>query len=100
MNPYVVLGIAPTADDAEIRKAYLDAIKANPPDTAPEKFQAIFSAYSKIQNEASRIEYILFNREPPGDSPLSTLITGVGVRGLRPLPFEQFQSFLRTCAKD
>ncbi len=98
MNPYIVLGVSPTASDAEIREAYLKAIKTNSPDRAPEKFQEIAAAYSKIKDEDSRIDLMLFNRESPGESPLATVIAATPER--RPLPFDRFQSFLRKCAKN
>lgn len=100
MNPYLVLGLPSTATDAEIRKAYLAAIRVNPPDVEPEKFQAISHAYSKIKDEESRIRYMLFNREPPGESPMETLIGSIQAQGLRPLSSDAFQAFLRTCPKN
>ena len=49
-----------TADDAEVKQAYLRLVKDNPPDRDQEKFQAIHAAYSAIKNHKSRVIYALF----------------------------------------
>jgi len=66
MNPYLILGVLPGASDAEIRSAYLDAIRKFPPEREPERFQTISNAYEQIKDEKSRLNYRLFDRVPPG----------------------------------
>jgi len=60
---YEVLNVATTADDAEIKQAYLRLVKDNPPDRDQEKFQLIHGAYSAIKDHKSRVSYTLFT--PP-----------------------------------
>lgn len=100
MNPYLVLGVPRDADDARIRQAYLDAVKQTPPDTHPERFQAVSEAYETIQDEPCRMRYYLFHRDCPGDSPLDAFARFYRAHGaLRPLPFEAMKELLRACAK-
>lgn len=99
MNPYLVLGVAPSADDQTIRLAYLAAVRESPPDTHPQRFQAISAAYEQIKDEPSRLGYLLFNKDCPGESPLDAVIQ---FGRLRPPPFlapEPMKAFLRDCWK-
>ena len=99
MNPYLVLGVAPDADDAAIRRAYLDAIKLAPPEHQPKRFQALNAAYEQIKDEASRHGHVLFHQEPPGETPLDAFVRTLRLRPARPLPLDTMKEFLRSCAK-
>jgi curved DNA-binding protein CbpA len=99
MNPYLVLGVAPSADDATIRQAYLAAVRESPPDTHPQRFQAVSAAYDQVKDEPSRLRYLLFNRDCPGDSPLEVLLEFGRFRPPAPLPLDQMQAYLRSCWK-
>ena len=100
MNPYLVLGLAPDADDRTIRRAYLEAIKLSPPDHDPKRFQAVSAAYEKIKDEPSRHRYTLFDRTAPGDSPLDVFFRWAQLcRQFQPLPLGAMQEFLRSCCK-
>ncbi len=100
MNPYLVLGVATNADDQEIRRAYLEAVKEATPDSHPERFKAVSEAYAAIKDEPSRLKFYLFNKECPGDSPLDVFIRFTQFRQqLRPLPFEAMKEYLRACSK-
>jgi DnaJ-class molecular chaperone len=57
---YEVLNVATTANDADIKQAYLRLVKDNPPDRDQEKFQLIHDAYSAIKDHKSRVSYALF----------------------------------------
>lgn len=59
-TPYEILGISPSADDSEIKRAYLTEVKNNPPDRDQEKFQLIHTAYQSIKDEKSRLSQALF----------------------------------------
>ncbi len=59
-SAYKILDVAMTADDAEIKLAYLRLVKDNPPDRDQQKFQAIHAAYSAIKDHKSRVTYALF----------------------------------------
>jgi curved DNA-binding protein CbpA len=99
MNPYLILGVPPAADDATIRRAYLTAVKESPPDLHPERFQAVSAAYEQIQDEPARLRYRLFRQECPGGSPLDVFRRFAAVRPPEPLPFEDLKTYLRDCWK-
>src|SRR5437879_3101896 len=60
-DPYEVLGLPPHADEAELRRRYLDLVREFPPDRAPERFAAIHAAYDAVRDPARRLETRLFN---------------------------------------
>ncbi len=60
-SPYEILEVTEQASDSEIKQAYLQKVKLNPPDRDQEKFQQIHSAYETIKNVTSREKYALFN---------------------------------------
>jgi curved DNA-binding protein CbpA len=47
-DAYDILGLTPNADEAEIRKRYLELVREFPPDRAPERFMAIRQAYAEV----------------------------------------------------
>jgi len=57
---YEILDVATTANDVEIKQAYLRQVKNNPPDRDQEKFQLIHGAYSAIKDHKSRVNHALF----------------------------------------
>jgi curved DNA-binding protein CbpA len=100
MNPYLVLGLPPDADDARIRRAYLEAVKASPPETHPARFKEIAAAYERIKDETSRHRYELFDTECPGNSPLDAFLRHARSAGPpAPLSFEALKELLRICAQ-
>ena len=100
MNPHLVLGVPRDADDARIRRAYLDAVKEATPETHPARFKEIAAAYEKIKDETSRHRYELFNTECPGESPLDVFLRPARL-ATRPAPlsFEAMKELLRSCSK-
>jgi len=60
-TPYQLLNVTPESTDVEIKHAYLQQVKNNPPDRDQEKFQEIHTAYSAIKDYKSRLSYTLFN---------------------------------------
>jgi len=59
-TPYEILGVGIDASDAEIKQAYLQQVKNNPPDHNQPQFQLIHDAYSAIRDHKSRVSYDLF----------------------------------------
>ena len=59
-TPYEILNVAVDASDGDIKKAYLQQVKMNPPDCDQEKFQQIHAAYTAIRDHKSRISHELF----------------------------------------
>ena len=101
MNPFHLLGIRETAGNEEIRRAYIEAIKLYPPERDAARFAELTRAYESIKDERARYEYVLFNRDCPGDSPLDVLVRWARVRGNvpRPLSADAMKDFLRKCNK-
>ena len=100
MNPYMILRVPPQATDAEIRHAYLQAIRDSPPEREPEQFQRIAHAYEQIRDESARLNYRLFDRTPGGSHPGEALASHcVAAPPPKPLDFESMKGFLRSCVK-
>jgi len=101
MNPYVILRVAPSATDAEIRRTYLEAIRAFPPEREPEQFQKIAHAYGQVRDEAARLKYRLFDQTPGGTRPGEALSAFcMAAPAPAPLDFESMKAFLRLCATE
>jgi len=64
MNPFAVLGIEETADDDEVRAAYLAAVRRSPPDRDPEGFRRVREAYEAVRDEERRLALRLFGPVP------------------------------------
>ena len=100
MNPYLVLGVPRDADDARIRRAYLDAIREATPETHPIRFKEIAAAYDKIKDAASRCRYELFDTDCAADSPLAAFLRHMRLTAPpAPLGFEAMKEHLRACAQ-
>ena len=59
-TPYEILGVGIDAIDEEIKQAYLQQVKHNPPDREQQQFQIIHDAYTSIKDAKSRISHDLF----------------------------------------
>ena len=66
MNPFAILGVDETADDAAVRAAYLAAVRRSPPDRDPEGFQRVRDAYEAIRDAERRLAFRLFGPPPLG----------------------------------
>ncbi|MBW2064231.1 MAG: DnaJ domain-containing protein [Deltaproteobacteria bacterium] len=96
MNPYEVLGIDREADDATIRKAYLELVKRYPPERFPEKFRQIAGAYDQVKDKKSRLEYYLFSREMDCKSPFEIILKRFSMtEKRRPMTFDEIKEYLR-----
>lgn len=58
-DPFSVLGVDETADDAEIRRRYLALVRDHPPGRAPERFRDYRAAYEALLDERKRLETAL-----------------------------------------
>jgi curved DNA-binding protein CbpA len=64
-DPYLILGIPPTATQAEITHAYRDRLRAHHPDTrhtpsphvADEQLRRVLAAYALLRDPACRADY-------------------------------------------
>lgn len=64
-DPYLVLGLAPDADDAAVHAAYLAAVKACPPERDPRRFESLRAAYESLRTRRDRLAWGLFDKTPP-----------------------------------
>lgn len=55
-----ILGVAPSADAAEIRSRYLELVREFPPDRAPERFAEIRAAFDELRNPIVQMQKQLF----------------------------------------
>lgn len=60
-TPFEILDVAADASDTQIKQAYLQKVKDNPPDRDQARFQSINNAYESIKDAKSRISYALFH---------------------------------------
>jgi curved DNA-binding protein CbpA len=59
-DPYRVLGIAPEASEAEVRRRYLELVRQHPPDRDPDRFNEIHEAYDRLRDPVTRMRKLLF----------------------------------------
>jgi curved DNA-binding protein CbpA len=64
MSPFAVLGIEETADDAQVRAAYLAKVRRSPPDRDPDGFRRVREAYEAVRDEEHRLALRLFGPAP------------------------------------
>ena len=55
-DPFTVLGVSESADDAAIKQRYLTLVRACPPDREPDRFQEIRQAYEALRTKRGRLE--------------------------------------------
>lgn len=72
MNPYEVLGVAVTASDAEIRRAYVALARRFHPDTNPggeERMRAVNEAWAVLGDRRRRAAFDRDHRDAPDPDP-------------------------------
>ena len=72
-DPYRVLGVSPDADDAAIRKAWLEKVRRFPPERSPELFREAREAYDTIATRTKRLRHYLFSTECYTTCPIEAL---------------------------
>lgn len=101
MNPYEILEISPSADDAAIRATYLKLVRRFPPEQHPDRFAEINRAYEMIKDREHRLEYTLFPPAPEEKTPMETAIVHFRRKNQRvPVSFQEMKHFLQSCAQD
>jgi curved DNA-binding protein CbpA len=64
-DPYAILGLGPDADDEAVRRAYLAAVAACPPERDPQRFESLRTAYEALRTHRARLAQALFDQSPP-----------------------------------
>ena len=73
-NPWEILGVSRSADESEIRDAYLDLVKQNPPSKNPETAEKLRAAYDALKDPLARAEREVLYADP--SAPLTSLLDG------------------------
>jgi curved DNA-binding protein CbpA len=60
-DPYRILGIDPSADEAAVRARYLELVREFPPDREPQRFAEVREAYDRIRDPVNRLQQRLFD---------------------------------------
>jgi curved DNA-binding protein CbpA len=68
-DPYAMLGVDRTSDEAAIKRAYFRLVREYPPEREPEKFQQIRAAYDLVRTAEARSQTDLFLLQPPPSLP-------------------------------
>jgi curved DNA-binding protein CbpA len=99
MNPYLVLGVPPDADDRTIRQAYLDKIRVATPERNPQQFQVLTAAYNQIQDMTNRRRHILFDTTVPARTLTGAFLEAAALSHTpEPPSFNALKELLRSCA--
>ncbi|MDR1930814.1 MAG: DnaJ domain-containing protein [Treponema sp.] len=67
---YETLGVAKTAEDGEIKRAYFSLVRKFQPDRFPDKFREIRGAYETLRDRKKRAEYDAMGELPGEAAPL------------------------------
>lgn len=65
-DPFQVLGVSADADEAGLRRRYLELVRQYPPEQCPEKFAEIREAYERVQDPVRRMERLIFHFDDEG----------------------------------
>lgn len=95
-DPFRVLEIPETADDAAVHQAYLRKVKLCPPDREPQRFQEIRTAFETLRTRRDRLRYRLFRTDPPAPVALLDRDSAARPNAARPDPEQLRQVLLRT----
>jgi len=59
-DPYVTLGLSADADEATVRRRYLELVRENPPEKCPERFAEVREAYEQLRDPMTLLRRRLF----------------------------------------
>jgi curved DNA-binding protein CbpA len=59
-DAYTILGLPPGADEAAIRRRYLELVREYPPERCPDQFARIRAAYDHLRDPETRLYQQLF----------------------------------------
>jgi DnaJ domain len=71
-DPREVLGVNLEASNSEIRSAYLQKVKAYPPDRFPAEFEKVRDAYEALRDPRARARQLLLSADP--ETPFISLL--------------------------
>jgi curved DNA-binding protein CbpA len=71
LAPYLVLGLPLSATTEEIRRRYLELVRAHRPGRHPARFERITAAYEALKEDRARVRTALFGMAGYGDFELA-----------------------------
>jgi DnaJ domain len=95
MNPYLILDVPDDAADEAIRSAYLTQLRRHSPDTDPEGFGRVQTAYQSIKDIEARCQWWFFTKVPVAESPIALLVEREQSRPHPARPWQELRAFLR-----
>lgn len=95
-SPYFILDLTADAGDDDVRRAYLQKVKDNPPDRDPERFRLIREAYEALKDRRSRLDYALFTPPEADFSRLLDRAFDISAPALTP---DQLQRLLKSSSE-
>jgi len=98
-TPYTILAVSEQDDDQTIKKAYLEAVRNNPPDRHPERFRNIRRAYEQIATRRDRLFYELFDTTIPDSREIAELLFRNG-KGNKEISEKIFQRVLNAAVSN
>ncbi len=93
-DPYTTLGLDAAADDAAIRRRYLELTRQFPPEQHPERAAAVRAADDAIKDVPARVRHRLF--EAGADATVDAVLEVVRCR--TPRPRWDLDTLLKTAA--
>ena len=71
LAPYLVLGLEPSATGEEIRRRYLELVRAHRPGRDTGRFQRVTAAYEALKDDRTRVRTALYGIADHGDFELA-----------------------------
>lgn len=71
LSHYLTLGLLPSASAEEIRRRYLDLVRAHPPSRDPVLSERVIAAYEALKDDRCRVDTELFGMARCGDYELA-----------------------------
>ena len=100
MNAWEILGIEPTSDKKEIKKAYARLLKQYHPEENPEKFKKIQAAYQQCQHSDQEIESVSYEQNIESKQDIKTQPISIKEDTIIPPPIPKITTLFIQNEKD
>lgn len=100
MNAWEILGIEPTSDKKEIKKAYARLLKQYHPEENPEKFKQIQAAYQQCLHSDQEIESVLYEQNIESKQDIKTQPISIKEDTIVPPPIPKITTLFIQNEKD
>ena len=100
MNCWEVLGIEPTSDEKEIKKAYARLLKQYHPEENPEEFKQIQAAYQQCLHPDQEVESVSYEQNIEIKQDIKTQPISMKEDGITPPPVPKVETLFVNNEKD